>query len=45
MENIQDVAVWIPLVERWLLKRLALPLLDKPFWMEMAERQQACDQD
>jgi len=34
METDPDAAKWVGLAEAWLQKRLALPLLDKPFWMK-----------
>lgn len=32
-----DAQKWISLAESWLKKRFALPLLEKPFWMQIAE--------
>lgn len=29
-----DAAEWVPLAQKWLKKRMALPLEEKPFWMK-----------
>ena len=34
MELDSDAAKWIPLAESWLQKRFALPLRERPFWMD-----------